>query len=285
MPPTFKANQDQSDYWSSASGQKWITHEDRLDHLLSGVLDTVIERAAPAQDEHVLDIGCGTGASALRLSALAGPRGHVTAADIAAPLLDRARDRATAAGLTNTTFLLADAQTHAFPPNAADLVFSRFGVMFFNDPITAMTNLRRAVRPGGRLAFICWNSLPENPWFHIPWKAAVARLGRPSDMDPHAPGPMAFRDIDRVTGILRSAGWHTAQGEKIEVPLTPVGMPDDAAALMIRVGPAARIMNEFSATDEDARAIETVCKEALQAYQSQDGLRIPSNLILYTARN
>ena len=279
------ANAEQADYWSSPSGRLWAERQAQMDLLLSGALAALMERAAPAEGERVLDIGCGTGASSLELSGAVGPRGRVAAFDIAEPLLAMARARAEAAGLSNVDFILGDAQTHGFAREGADLVFSRFGVMFFADPVAAFVNLRAATRPGGRLAMICWQGAPENPWFMLPMKVAMERLGRPEPMDPLAPGPMAFKDVDRVTGILRDAGWDRAEGEAIEVDLIPPHSLAAAAELATTVGPATRLMREKNGSQADLAAIRAGCEAALAPFQTGAGLRVPGRLIVYSAVN
>ncbi|MDF1670765.1 MAG: class I SAM-dependent methyltransferase [Roseovarius sp.] len=282
---TQAPNADQAEYWSSPAGQTWATHQVQMDTLLAGVLDVVVAQGAPAAGEHVVDIGCGTGASSLLLARRVGQNGRVTALDIGEPLLTMAQDRAQAAALDNLEFVLGDAQTYEFPPQAADLVISRFGVMFFSDPVAAMANLRRATRKGGRLAMICWQGAPENPWFMLPMKAAMARLGRPDPMDPIAPGPMAFKDITRITGILRDAGWAQAKGENVEVDLIPPQTLEAATEMAITIGPATRLIGEKNASDADIAEIKAACKAAFAQYQTEAGLRIPGRVIVYTARN
>ena len=279
------ANIDQAEYWSSPSGQTWVTHQAAMDTLLSEVLDRVLEAAAPAKGETVLDIGCGTGASSLLLSEAVGPEGHVKALDIADPLLALARHRGTEAGCDNIDYINADAQTYGFKPGAADLVFSRFGVMFFNDPVAAFANLRAGTKPGGRLAMICWQGAPLNPWFMVPMQVAMDRLGKPEPMDPHAPGPMAFKDVDRVTGILGDAGWTGAASELVEVDLIPPQSVAAAAEMATTIGPATRLIREKDGTEADKQAIREGVEVALEPYQSERGLRVPSRLIVYTAVN
>lgn len=281
---TQSPNADQADYWST-SGQSWATHQAAMDTLLSEPLKALAALSAPRPGEQVLDVGCGTGASALALSDYVGPSGRVTALDIAAPLLDMARARGQAEGRSNIDYLLADAQTHAFAPDSFDLVFSRFGVMFFDDPVAAFANLRRATRLGGRLAMLCWQGATENPWFMLPMKVAMDRLGRPEPMDPHAPGPMAFKDIDRVTGILRDAGWSAVEGQPIEVDLIPPQTLSAAADMATTIGPATRLMHEKNGTEEDLAAIQAGCAAAFAPFQAENGLRIPARLIVYSGIN
>ncbi len=283
MTSVSEGNKDQSEYWNSESGRKWVDHEDQLDKLLSSALEEVLQFADPMPGEKVLDIGCGTGASVLRLAKTVGVNGEVTGVDISAPLLDRARTRAE--GLSQVKFMLADAQSYGFETQAADLVFSRFGVMFFDDPTAAMANLRNAVRPGGRMAFISWRGMPENPWFRVPFEVAVARLGRPEMLDPHAPGPTAFKDINRVTGILEDAGWTEVSGVESDVTLFPPGDVTEVARLMCSVGPAIRVLRELGGSDADAAAIEAMCLKALAEFEVGGEVHIPARLNVFTALN
>lgn len=281
------ANADQAEFWNSEPGQVWVAEQDRFDTLLHEALEAVLDHAAPRPGEAVLDVGCGAGTSSLRLSDMVGAAGRVTALDISAPLLDHARARAGAepTARSNLRFTLGDAQTHELGGLEVDLVISRFGVMFFDDPRAAFANLRRAVRPGGRLAMICWQGAPENPWFMVPMQAAIARLGKPEPMDPLAPGPMAFKDIDRVTAILTGAGWDNASGRPIEVDLIPPQSLEAAADFATSAGPATRVMREKGGTPEDAEAIRATCAEGFAPYQVAQGLRIPARLIVYSAIN
>ena len=274
-------NTDQADFWSSEAGQVWVAHQDEFDTLLQQALEAVLQHAAPRPGESVLDVGCGTGASSLRLSDMVGNAGGVTAVDIAPPLLNRARARAGARA--NLRFEHGDAQTHPFDRASADLVFSRFGVMFFADPLAAFANLRRAARPDGRLAMICWQGAPDNPWVMVPMQAAMDRLGKPEPIDPHAPGPMAFKDIDRVTGILSAAGWRNAKGTPVEVDLIPPQTLESAADFATSAGPATRVLRERNGSDEDAAAICAACASGFAPYLKAHGLRIPARLIVYTA--
>lgn len=278
--PDTGPNADQAAYWQSRAGQKWVTHQATLDRLFENVLAATLARAAPQPGERVLDIGCGTGASTRALAEAVGPEGHVTGIDISAPLIDLARARVTA---PQANFLRADAQTQSFAPEH-DLLFSRFGVMFFDDPVAAFANLRRAARPGARLAMICWGPMPDNPWFRLPFKAAVERLGRPSPLPEFAPGPTAFKDIDRVTGILRDAGWSAAEGEKVEIPLLPPQVLQEAAEFACLIGPAARTLQEKDGTEDDRSAIIEATAALLSQYRRDTDLTIPARLILYSAR-
>lgn len=279
-----QANTAQAEFWASGSGYQWIVQETLMDALLSGVLTRVLHHADLKPGEHVLDIGCGTGASCLAAAGLVGPAGHVTGVDIAAQLLDRAGIRAKEAGLPNTSFVLADAQTHAFAPASVDVIISRFGVMFFEDPVAAFANMAKALKPGGRLVFAAWPPAAQVPWFSIPVGAVIARLGKPAPTDPNAPGPLAFQNADRVTAMMDAAGLANVRCLSETVDLTPKGPLADVVAFAARVGPAARMLAEFSATDADAAAIEAEVSKQLAVYETDNGLRIPAGIHLYCAR-
>ncbi len=275
-------NEEQAEYWGhSPAGAKWLDLEDQLDAALAPVADLVLERAALAQGDRVLDIGCGTGATTLAAARAVGPFGHVLAADIGEQLAARARDRIAAAGLSNAEIRLCDAQVEPFPTNGRDAVISRFGVMFFADPVAAFANLAHALAPGGKMTLAAWGPLEGNPWFRIPFIAATSRLGRPPKADRTAPGPLAFHDRERVLGLMAQAGLSGARASAEEIRLTPSGTTQDAAALLTRVGPAIRVIDHFDGTDGDARAIEADVVTALLAFETTHGLRLPATINLF----
>lgn len=274
-------NAEQAEYWAnSPGGAKWITLEDRLDAALGPVLELVLERAALQPGERVLDIGCGTGASLIRAAEAVGETGHVLGADISTPFVDRARTRT--AGLPQVEAIVADAQTHDFEPGRIDAIISRFGVMFFEDTRAAFANMARALRPGGRMVFAAWGRLANNPWFMVPHQAAVARLGRPPSTDRNAPGPLAFHDIDRISGFFAEAGLEV-QAEAVSIGLTPMGLASGAAAMCMKVGPAVRVIAHFGGSDEDEAAIEAEVLRVFQTYPSQDPFVMPAEINLFHA--
>jgi SAM-dependent methyltransferase len=278
-----QANSTEADYWNSEPGHQWIAQETFLDATMAAILDRLLERADIRPKENVLDIGCGTGASTLAATIKTGPNGHVTGLDIAEQLLNRARRRSTDAALQNTSFILADAQTHPFAPDSFDAIISRFGVMFFESPVAAFANMARGMKPNGRLVFAAWGPASGNPWFTIPRDAAIARLGKPPPGDPFAPGPLAFQDIERVTKLMQQAGLKRVRGEMEMVQLTPQVNAGKAAKTAIRIGPAVRIMREFSGTEADAAAIETAIAEAFSIYETGKGISVPATINFFSA--
>lgn len=276
------ANADQAEYWNSAAGRKWVAHDEILGTILRGVDARLLARADPRPGERAIEVGCGTGATTRALAARIGEGGRVLAVDISEPMLARARERA--AGLGHVTFLRADAQVHRFEPSGADLVISRFGMMFFDDPAAAFRNIAGALRPGGRTYFVAWAPLDENPWFAIPREAAIARLGSPEPQPPTAPGPLAFADRDRVRRLMAEAGHGAVEGEAEDIDLA---WPCDLQTLVdlaTSVGPAARILRERGGGPDDEAAIRDSIAVRLAAFAGPDGCRIPARLNFFSSQ-
>ncbi|HSS03197.1 MAG TPA: methyltransferase domain-containing protein [Kofleriaceae bacterium] len=252
------SNDEQIALWNGVQGATWVAMQERLDNQLLPLGRAVQRALAPRAGERILDIGCGSGQTALDLADAVGPDGRVLGVDISEPLLAIARRRAAAAGVDRAEFVTADAQTHAFAPGH-DAVYSRFGVMFFADPVAAFTNLARALRPGGRLAFVCWRRPDENPLMMAPLAAAVAAgLPPPEPGPPDAPGPFAFADRERVTGILSAAGFTDIA---LAAHDEAIGGNDLEAALDLtfHVGPLGRMLRNHpeqrAAVTESVRAV------------------------------
>jgi SAM-dependent methyltransferase len=210
-----------------------------------------------------------------------GDDGLVLGVDVSAPLLDIARRRAR----PNTAFVLADAQTHGFEPGGFDAVFSRFGVMFFDDPRAAFANIRSACRPGARLAFACWRAPEENPWMGLPLRAAVDRglVAAPPPPPPGGPGPFAFAGPDHVRAVLSGGGWAEIALAPFDTPAGGGGLAE-TARLMTRVGPLGFVLRQADADDVLRAAAEAAVAEALAPFETPEGVRIPSASWIVTAR-
>ncbi len=277
-------NADQVAYWNGEAGAKWALLQERLDRLFAGITEEAIAEAAPAPGERVLDIGCGCGATVLALAERVGADGRVLGVDISDPMLEIARRRITAAGLSQAEALLADAATHRFEPGQTDLIFSRFGVMFFDAPVEAFINLRRALAPGGRLFFACWRPFKDNDWFAVPFKAVVPHLPPQEKPEPDAPGPFAFADPDRVTRILGLAGFSDVAIRPVDTMLT-LGRSDDmadTAGFASQVGPVSRAL--ATAADDGQRASRrTGARRALREHEGAEGIRLGAQLWFVSA--
>lgn len=276
-------NAGQIEFWNSGPGQNWARHQQALDTLHEGITRLLIDAAAPAAGERVLDIGCGAGASTFALARAVGARGEVLGVDVSAPLLERAEARRRELQAGNIAFLQADAQVHRFEPGAWDLAASRLGTMFFADTAAAFRNLCSALRSGGRLVFVAWQGPEQNPWFTIPQELAVARLGPVAESPPEAPGPMAFRDPERVLRLMRDAGLGDCRAEPASAELHHPGGVEAAVALAQHVGPISRTLREKGGSAQDLAAIAEALADALQRFRSDDGVRIPAALTVFSA--
>lgn len=277
----MSGNAAQARYWNEAPGQKWVTFQAELDALHASVTEVLLAAAGSVEGLAVLDIGTGAGATALAFARAVGPEGRVTGADISAPLLARAAERAE--GVANLDFRLGDvAEMDLGGP--FDLVISRFGTMFFADPVAAMAHVRAAVRHGGRGLFACWTAAAENPWFAVPNAIAAERLGPTPPAPPGAPNPTAWGDIGRVTDLLGRAGWSDPQGAAMTVTLMFPGTPQDVAQMALRVGGVTRAMTALNGTAEDAAAIAAKVAAWAEAFAGPDGVAVPARINLFTAR-
>lgn len=271
-------NDPQIDYWNGRAGETWAALQDLLDRQIRPLGDRALAALAPAPGEAVLDVGCGCGDSALALAAAVGPTGRVLGVDVSRPMLEVARRRAAEAGLAQAAFAERDAAA-AWEP-AFDAIYSRFGVMFFADPTTAFRHLRGALRPSGRLAFVCWRPLAENPWMEVPVAAAAPLLPPLPPMDPEAPGPFAFARRERVAHLLAEAGWRDIQLTPFDCPIGGYALAE-AVRLALRVGPLGMALAQ---APEAKDRVKDAVRDALAAYDTADGVRLPSATWIVTAR-
>ena len=283
-PEVEGPNAEQIRYWNQQAGPKWVAQQAQLDAQLADLGARTMAGAAIVAGEALLDIGCGCGATTIELGRRTSATGSVLGVDISAPMLEVARRRAADAGQGNVQFELADAQTHPLSAASRDVVFSRFGVMFFADPVAAFANVRRALRPGGRLAFVCWQALPLNPWMAIPLGAVAQHLPLPPPPAPDAPGPFAFADGDRVGRILRDAGYADVELEPVADHLTVGGTAslDEAARFLITLGPAAALL---AGADDAVRArVADAVRAAIAPHHGPHGVRMPAAAWIVRAR-
>ncbi|MGJ7613836.1 MULTISPECIES: class I SAM-dependent methyltransferase [unclassified Variovorax] len=254
---TQPSGTEQARLWNGPSGHTWVDMQATLDHLFQPFEDLLVEAVADAGAHHVLDVGCGTGATTLAISRSArsqGAEGRSTGIDISQPMIATARSRAERQGTQSTSFVCADVQAHAFEAGAFDMLVSRFGVMFFDDPVRAFSNLRRAATDHASLKFIAWRSAAENPFMTTAERAAAPLLDLPA-RQPGAPGQFAFAERQHVLGILQQSGWQDIDIAPIDVPCT---LPEkDLRGYLSRLGPVGM---KLRSADERTRekVIDTV---------------------------
>lgn len=245
--------------------------------------EPLLNRAAIAPGSRVLDIGCGSGSITRQAAEAAGADGRVTGVDLSEVLLKTALSAPVRDKSAPVDYVLGDAQTHAFEPASIDRFVSRMGVMFFADPVAAFVNLKKAAKPDAVFTAVVWRRGKPNPWFSIPTEAACRCLG-PVEADAHAPGPLAFADVDRTVALLEAAGWTDARGESLNVILETKGTAEDAARSIGSMGPAARIMQAKGATARDAKSIMDDIAKGFQQFETTHGLRVPVTMTLLSAK-
>ncbi|MGH7022831.1 MAG: class I SAM-dependent methyltransferase [Caulobacteraceae bacterium] len=277
---TETANAAMAEYWNQSAGPVWVAMQAQLDRQTEPLGRAAMRALDPNPGERVLDIGCGCGQTAWELAAAVGPSGQVAAVDISAPMLEFARTRGDPSASARPSFRLADAQTADLGAAEFDAAFSRFGVMFFADPAAAFGNIAKALKLGGRLAFVCWRPYAENPLMRAPAEAAAAFLPPVAPPDPTAPGPFAYADPARVRAILGDAGFSDIAVEPYD---TKVGGADleGALALALRVGPlGAAIRENPSLVDR----VAPVVRGRLADYLTPEGVMLPAAVWIVTAR-
>lgn len=281
MSASQSANADQIAYWNGPGGAQWLARHDRMEPQLAPLGLVAIEAAAPKPGERAIDIGCGTGPTSIRIADMVGDRGQVLGVDVSEPLIEAARHNA--AGRTNVQFLLGDASQHRLE-DGFDLLFSRFGVMFFADPVAAFRHLRAALKPGGRLAFVCWRPFKENEWAFLPFMAAMPHLPPIERPAPNAPGPFAFGDGERVKSILHEAGFTDIGIKPLDRTMTAGSNVEDATMFASDTGPISRVLGDASPEQRQA-AVGAIRQMFEKRVAEGKGFELPAACWIVTARN
>jgi SAM-dependent methyltransferase len=263
------SNAAQIEYWNASAGETWAQFQEALDRQVEPLGLAAMDQLCAGEGEHILDIGCGCGQTSLALAARVRPMGSVVGVDISKPMLDVAFRRSRTADL-QVTFRKLDAQTGDIGHKLFDAAYSRFGVMFFSDPVAAFANIRGSLKPYGRLAFVCWRPPNENPWMQAPLQAALPLLPPLAPPDPMAPGPFAFADPSRVRSILADSGYRS-------VTINPFGADigggdlDQTLKLALRIGPLGRALREHpGSTGEVSDAV----RDVLSKHLTSNGVRM-----------
>jgi SAM-dependent methyltransferase len=261
-------NREQIEFWNRL-GQRWAIYQERLDRVWRPLGDTAIEVAAVQPGERVIDVGCGCGATALELAAGVGRTGSVLGIDVSAPMLERANERAQAAGVTNLEFIRADASTYTFSSDA-NLIFSRTGVMFFRDTVAAFANLRRSLRPGGRLVFVCFRERDLNTWWTVPIAAAATVVAVEPPTPPRQPGPFSLAEGGYLRATLAQSGFINGTCQPVDHNLVLGDDLDSATDFVINAGSAAGAL--ASASEGRRVQARAAIEQALSRYASATGV-------------
>lgn len=283
MDVARQISDEQATLWNGVAGRAWVEAREVLDQMFQPLQDLLAEavavRSSTLSTRRVLDVGCGTGSTTLAVAQLLGANGRCTGIDISDPMIAAARARAEHAGM-RVSFICANAATHALEPASFDMVISRLGVMFFDDPVAAFGNLRRAVKDDAELRFIAWRSAEENAFMTTAERAAAPLLPNVPARRPDAPGQFAFADRHRVHAILQASGW-----ADIDIQLIDVACAFPEAALvgyLTRLGPLGRILHEADNRTR-AQVIETV-RAAFDSFVHGADVRFTAACWLVSAR-
>lgn len=281
MTGTHESNQAQADFWSSA-GSMWTALRERFDDQAGDHGTAAIDALDPQPGERVIDIGCGAGSTTVELATRVGPSGYVRGFDISPSMIDGARALAEGSGVGNVEFEVGDAMVASFDDDH-DGVYSRFGVMFFSDATRGFANMRTALRDGGRLAFVCWQSPAQNEWASVPLSIVARFAEMPFGADPTAPGPFSLSDAGRIEQVLGDAGYDDVRIEGREVGVRLGSTIEEAVDFMFGLMPPAAALR---ASDPAAAAeVATALEAAFAGWETSDGVRAPSATWIVTARS
>jgi SAM-dependent methyltransferase len=269
---------EQATYWNGAGGNGWLASIERIERGIGDFGKAALAAANAQPGEKVIDIGCGLGGTTRALAEAVGLGGHVLGVDISEQLVASAR----AHRVANATFVLGNAATHPFEAASYDLVFSRFGVMFFGEPVAAFRNFQQALKPTGRLVFVCWRTTQENPWGLVPVRAAAPFLPPLPRPGPEDPGQYAFGDRARVERILKESGFGALSFKPLDQPVFMGQTIADILENAGRFGPLARAFAD--ATPEQIAKAKVAIAEALKSHETPDGIRLPGACWLVTAK-
>jgi len=277
-------NAREVEYWNSAHTRAWAEEHEAIDRLFAGLTQVALNIAAPQLGERVIDIGCGSGTTVLELASRVGPSGYVLGADVSKPSVEKARERIAATGVRQAEIILCDVSTHIFPANSFDLVFSRFGVMFFAEPVATFTNIRKAMKPDGRLALAVFRTPQENKWATAALAAVRHMLPPITPPGPEEPGQFSWADAARVHRILESAGFQDVSLTPHDpvMPLAARGGATEAASFMLRVGPVVRAMGD--ASEQQRKEVRVALEAFFRSQEGSQGIFLPGAIWIVTAR-
>ena len=274
------------DFWNEILVPKFI----RFKHVLVDGLthhSAAIFPSLPVKPgDKVIDVGCGFGDTAIQLARRVGSEGSVRGIDCCEAFLKVAREDAAKAGCSNVTFIEGDAQTYGFAPEH-DFVFSRFGTMFFENPVRGLRNMRAAMRPGGLMTMIVWRTIDANPWLGMAKEIVLKFLPPPGDAARTCgPGPFSMSNQETVTGMLKSAGYHDPIFKRVDAPVLVGRTAKDCIEFQLTLGPAGEVFREAGGLAEKRRGeIEAALNDAISPFVTDQGVVMGSSSWVITAQN
>jgi len=270
----YGENDKQGQYWNEEPGQSWVINDTAMNERLQNISDILFEGIDVNGCKNGLDIGCGAGSTTRRLATIMSNQATVTGLDISEKLLTLARSQSDSLG---KFFLQADAQSYAFEPKGFDLAISRFGVMFFENPLKAFQNIKSAIQKGRELRFVCWAPLAANDFFLSPLNTVVDITGVSFEEPGREPGPLAFSDRTYLSSILKAAEFSSINIDIVETSLTTKDSVEKNASLLMEIGMGFRAIKEAAPSDE-------VLVEIREAFIAEGKKRLQNGLISYGAK-
>jgi len=275
-------NTEQKEFWNDLKGELWVELQTRIDPMLSIFDQKLLQILEVQKGERALEIGCGTGTTTLNMSEHVGRNGSIHAIDFSKPMINRAKQRASDASVEHAVFVQADAQEYNYPAEDFDLAYSRFGVMFFQDPVTAFSKIHGAMKPGGRLGYVCWADKTKNPWILNPSKVAKNFLELPKHPGDNEPGMFSMCREERIFEILDEAGWNEIQVEAFD-SMNSIGKnAEDAAEFISKMGPMSEPFTEADEVSQQ-KTLEAL-KNYLQNYEKPNGVMLDFGNWIVTAK-
>ena len=277
-----EVNKNQRDFWSGKGGDIWVERQNAMDTMLSPLGEAALNKLNLNEGENVLDIGCGCGHTTLNIAKRISPDGQVTGLDISEPMLKRAKESANEMSISNASFNCVDVQTDDMGEEVYSAAFSRFGVMFFEDPIAAFRNINKSLITGASLSFVCWQSPALNPWQSLFIEAVKKYVDLPSP-PPRSPSPFAFMESEYVSSILEESNFQNIiiEGHEAEVNMFSGRSLSDSVKDYISINPVVSGMLKDSTEQEKTEIINSAI-EAFSPYYSAKGLMFPSATWLVT---
>jgi SAM-dependent methyltransferase len=279
------ANEEMKEGWNGESGANWVELQAQFDGTLAPWLEVLGKAADIGEGDRVLDVGCGNGATTLDAARRAAPSGLAVGFDLSEPMLAKARELAVEAHVDNVRFVAGDCQTDdlSVAEGPYDVAISRYGTMFFDDPVAAFANIRQAMRPDGRLAIVVWTDRTEQEWLTVPLGAALEHVGLPEMPGPGEPGMFAFADPDRMREILRSARWHDIEIERQTRRILVGGSGDvqDATNYLLATGQGRALLAK--ADPETTERVADAIRTALEPHATSAGVELGATAWLVTA--